>query len=162
MPNKDMSKELKYLTQHECEIITKLRTEHINLNHYLFTMGIIKHKHGYKCKYCNAPETVDHYLMDCRGVGNEMHQDLYKKNVDYDILRNKLRKDLRKTIIFFKNPLNFNTINILFPHIWQRRIHGRKRSKNWSRDVTYYRAQILKHVAKFVVKTKRFSDISGM
>ena len=36
--NSDMKNELKYLTQQECEIITKLRTEHSNLNHYLFTM----------------------------------------------------------------------------------------------------------------------------
>ena len=149
--NNAMQKELKYLTQKECEIITKLRTEHINLNHYLCTMGIIKSEHGYKCRFCNAPETVDHYLMDCPGVKEKMHQKLHKKNVDYDLLRNKLRKDLKKTTVFFRNPLNFNTINILFPHTWQRRIHGRKRSSNWNRDGTYYRAQILKHVAKFVI-----------
>ena len=69
---------------------------------------------------------------------------------------------LRKVTVFFRNPLNFNTINILFPHIWQRRIHGRKRSSNWNRDGTYYRAQILKQVAKFVINTKRFSDNFGM
>ena len=38
--NKDMKNELKYLTQKECEM--KLRTEHINLNHYLYTMGIVR------------------------------------------------------------------------------------------------------------------------
>ena len=36
--SKDMKKELEHLSQKECEIITKLRTEHINLNHYLYTM----------------------------------------------------------------------------------------------------------------------------
>ena len=35
---KDMKKELKHLSQRECETITKLRTDHINLNHYLYTM----------------------------------------------------------------------------------------------------------------------------
>ena len=30
-----MKKELEYLSQKECEIIMKLRTEHINLNQYL-------------------------------------------------------------------------------------------------------------------------------
>ena len=76
-PNNDMRKKLKYLTQKECEIITKLRTEHVNLNHYLFTMGIIKREHGYKCKFYNAPETVDHYLMDCPGAQDEMIKDLH-------------------------------------------------------------------------------------
>ena len=37
-----LREELKYLTQKECEIIIKLRTEHVKLNHYLFTIGIIK------------------------------------------------------------------------------------------------------------------------
>ena len=128
--NKDMRKELRYLSQKEVEIITKSRTEHINLNHYLFTMNVIKGKYGYKCRFCNASETVDHFLIDCPGVQEEMHQKLHKNNIDYEKCRIKLRKNLRRTTIFFKNPLNFNTINILFPHTWQRRIHGKKRNSN--------------------------------
>ena len=160
--NNDMKKELAYLSQKECEIITKLRTERINLNHYLFSMGIKKGKHDYKCKRCNVPETVDHFLMKCRGVTDKMHVKLNKNNVNYDIERLKLRKELRKISIFFKNGLNFSTQNILFPHIWQRRISGRKRSDNWNRDGTYFRAQILKAVAKFVLNTKRFNDDFGI
>ena len=105
-------------------------------------MNIIKEEHGYKCRRCNTPETVDHFLMDCWGVKNEMHQKLRKNNVDYSICRMKLRKNLRKTTTFCKNPLNFNTINILFPHTWQRCIHGRKKSSNWNRDGTYFRVCI--------------------
>ena len=89
--NNDMRKELRFLNQKECEIITKLRTEFINLNHYLFTMGIINRENGYKCKHCNVPETVDHYLIDCPGVKEKMHQGLHKNNVDYNILRNKFK-----------------------------------------------------------------------
>ena len=44
--------------------------------------------------------------MDCLGVKEKMHQKLYKNNVDYDLLRNKLRKNLKKTTVFFRNPLN--------------------------------------------------------
>ena len=39
--NNHMKNELNYLNQKESEIITKLRTEYINLNHYLFSMGVI-------------------------------------------------------------------------------------------------------------------------
>ena len=60
-------RKLDFLTQKECEIITKLRTEHANLNHYLFTMGIVN---DFNCKWCKGPqilvpETVDHFLIDC-------------------------------------------------------------------------------------------------
>ena len=115
----DMRDELKYLTQNECEIITKLRTEMINLNDYLFYIN--KHTDG-KCNHCNMKETVDHYLMDCTGFTNIIIQQLNRNNVNYNVVRNKLRKNLRKIDIFFKNENNFTALNILFPHIWQRRI----------------------------------------
>ena len=41
-------------------------------------------------------------------------------------------------------------------------IHGRNKSNNWNRDGTYFRAQILKHVAKFVINTKRFNNSFGI
>ena len=161
---KDMRKELEHLTQRECEIITKLRTEHINLNHYLYTMGIVN---DYNCKWCVkpqiiVPETVDHFLLDCGGCQNNMLGSLHKNNVPYDVLRCKLRRDLKKITPFFKCPSNFTVQNILFPHSWQRRIHGTNKKKNWDRDGTYYRVKILKAVVKFVNNTKRFKNDYGI
>ena len=56
-----------------------------------------------------------------------------------------MRRELRKpAVLVLKNPLNFNVTNILFHHTWQRQMHGKKSSKNWNRDGTYFRSQILK------------------
>ena len=125
-------------------------------------MGIKKGEKDYNCRFCKVPETVNHYLMDCPGVTNPMHIKLNRKNANFDNHRWKLQKELRKISVFFKNGLNFSVQNILFPHIWQRRIHGRKRSTNWNRDGVYFRSQILKAVAKFVINTKRFNDDYGV
>ena len=160
--NNDMKNELKYLNQKECEVITKLRTEYINLNHYLFSMGVIKHEKGYNCRHCKVPETVDHFLMKCPGVTEKMHQKLHKNNVNYNMHRLILQRKLRKITVFFKNGLNFTVQNILFPHIWQRRIIGGGRNKNWTRDGLYFRVQILKAVVKFVHGTKRFNNDYGI
>ena len=74
----------------------------MNLNHYLFTMNIIKSKHGSKCTVCNVQETIDRFLINYSGVQDETHQKLHKNNVDYDKCRHKLRKELRKTTLFLK------------------------------------------------------------
>ena len=117
-------------------------------------MNIIKHEKGYNCKYCkNIPETVDYFLIKCPGVTDEMHQKLNKNNVDYNKRRLIVRKRLRKIAVFFKNEFNFTVQNILFPHIWQRRIHGCKNSNNWTRNGLYLRVQILKAVVKLVYGT---------
>ena len=155
----EMKNELQHLTQKECEIINKLRTERINLNHYLYTIGI---KDDYKCKKCNHPETVDHFLLDCPGYTDKFAQQLFKNNVDYNIQRNKLKKELRKITIFFKHERNFTIQNLLFPHIWQRKLTGKGKHQDWNRDGVYYRTQILKAVAKFVMNTKRFNDDYGI
>ena len=153
-----MKDELKYLTQKECEIITKLRTEYINLNHYLFSIGQIE---TYKCKYCKHPETVDHYLLHCPGCTKPVDQTLHKNNVRYDGHRNVLKKELRKITSFFRQAINFTSENMLFPHIWQRKLTGKNNNDKWNRDGIYYRAQILKSVAKFVFNTRRFNTEYG-
>ena len=161
--NKDMKNELKYLTQKECEIIMKLRTEHINLNHYLYTMDIVN---SYNCKWCTklpmeVPETVDHFLLNCKGCVKDVIKSLHKNNVEYDGFRNILKKELRKISSFFKQPNHFTVQNILFPHVWQQRLNGTRKSDNWKRDGTYYRVEILKAVVKFVLNTKRFRNDYG-
>ena len=106
-------------------------------------MGVIKHEKGYNCKRCKVPETVNHYLIKCPGVVNEMHQKLQKNNINYNKHRLILRRKLRSITVFFKNEFNFTTQNILLQHIWQRRVHGSKRRKNWTRDGLYFRVQVL-------------------
>ena len=159
----DMKDELKYLTQNECEIITKLRTEMINLNDYLHY--IKKHVDG-DCAHCNVKETVEHYMMDCPGFTNIIIQQLHRNNVNYNVVRNKLRKDLRKIDVFFKNEINFNTMNILFPHVWQRKLTNVKRNEQqqieWKQKRLRKRVDILKAVANFVRNTKRFNNDYGI
>ena len=64
----DMTNELKYLKPSEASIITKLRTECINLNGYKhFRFKDINNGHDELCQYCKVQETVQHYLIDCPG-----------------------------------------------------------------------------------------------
>ena len=66
--DKKLRQQLKYLSKFESEIINKLRTECINLN------GYKQFKYGEtngKCIYCGVEETVEDFLLDCRGSKNE-------------------------------------------------------------------------------------------
>ena len=157
--NNLMKEELKYLSKTEVGIITKLRTEYINLNHYLWYMK--KHDDG-ACKYCKVLEDVEHFLIDCPGCTNKMEQCYSPRNVEYDPLRKTLRKNLRKIDIFFKYEINFNVVNILFPSKWQ--LQPRKKEKNFQQikeKNLQKRIQILKEVILFVNKSKRFKDDWG-
>ena len=152
--SKSLRNQLKYLKQYECEIINKLRTECINLN------GYKKYKFDEssgKCIYCNVEETVEHFLLKCKGSKNEYANYHNECEIDYDLQRDKLRKELKKHAIFFKESKNFNVINILFPNIWQ--VDPKKtnpdyheiKEKNRKREIN-----ILKCVVRFVQNTKRF------
>ena len=61
---------MEYLSQKECEIIVKLRTEYINLNQYLHH---IKYHSDGQCRHCKVQETVSHFLIDCVGFKDSMH-----------------------------------------------------------------------------------------
>ena len=76
-------------------------------------------------------------------------------------MQNQLEKRIKKNNCIFKNTLNFNVANILFPHTWQRQIHGRKRSIIGI-EMALICAQILKRVAKFLIATKRFNNDCGI
>ena len=60
------------------------------------------------CECCNLGsfETVRHFIIDC---------------TKFDYHRHKFRKKLCKINAFFKQPINCNVLNILFPHYWQLR-----------------------------------------
>ena len=95
--------------------------------------------------------------MKCHGTQNE-YSNFYNENeIDYDTIRIKFRKELRKISIFFKEEKNFDIINILFPQIWQKEprktnpdFHEIK-EKNLEREI-----KILKCVVRFVQHTRRF------
>ena len=161
----DMKKELKYLSKQDCEIITKLRMEQINLNDYLH---FIDGKLCNECRHCsklgnNVSETVDHYLMDCPGFTDPAIRSLNRNNIDFNVERNKFKKKLRKIDMFFKNPQNFSSVNILFPHTWQRKLGKPDKNDKNDRDnkTVAKRIEILKAVIQFVRVTERFKTYKG-
>ena len=95
--------------------------------------------------------------MKCHGSQNEYANFHNENEMDFDIIRMKFRKELRKISIFFKEEKNFDVLNILFPQIWQDEprktnpdYHDIK-EKNLDREV-----KILKCVVRFVQQTRRF------
>ena len=95
--------------------------------------------------------------MKCQGSQSEYSNFHNENEIDYDKLRIKFRKELRKISIFFKEEKNFDIINILFPQIWQKQprktnpnFHEIK-EKNLEREI-----KILKCVVRFVQHTRRF------
>ena len=153
----EMKKELEHLTKRECSIIMKLRSEYINLNHYLHHINY--HPDG-MCDHCNVSETVPHFLMDCYGYKKSVELSLHTDNVDFTISRCRMRKKLKKIAIFFKYEQNFNVMNILFPHLWLK--DSNKNEKNCmkiKKKNLEKRVAILKAVITFVDETKRFKNI---
>ena len=158
-----MKKELEYLSKKECEIIMKLRTEYINLNHYLHHINY--HTDG-NCDHCGVPETVSHFLIDCPGFKESALLSLHKDNTDFTIARQKMRKRLKKLAIYFKYDKNFNAENLLFPHLWQGNpIKEKNKGENYLKLKEKYlkkRVLILKTVINFVNSTRRFNNDFGI
>ena len=74
-------------------------------------------------------------------------------------IRHKFRNDLKKIHSFYKEEINLNSINILFPHTWllePTRDHPKYKQKIKSNE--QIRVRILKRVCQFVETTKRFKD----
>ena len=77
--------------------------------------------------------------------------------MNYNELRCKFKKELRKIATFFKEEKNFNINNLLFPNIWQQEPEKTNpnyyeiKEKNSKREV-----EVLKCVVRFVQQTKRF------
>ena len=154
----DMKEELKYLKPYEASIITKLRTECINLNGYKY-FRFKDENCGYfnLCRYCNVPETVEHYLIDCPGQTKKKALELNPMDTNYNACRNILKYNLKKIDSFFKNRGNFNCLNLLFPHTWQ--IKPQRQDKNYKVKLTNgtkRRIYIFKEIIEFIQRTKRF------
>ena len=102
----------------ESEIINKLRSECINLSGYNYKKFRCGDSTG-KCIYCKVEERVKHFILDYPGSKNECVNYKNEYEMDYDEIRNNLKKELTKQAIFFKQESIFNIINLLFPHVWQ-------------------------------------------
>ena len=141
----------------EVRVINKLRTEYINLNHYKYFRFIDISSNNGLCKYCNVSETVQHYLIDCPGQTNIMALEMNGLDKNYNVLRNEFKRKLKKISIHFKNPRNFNVYNILFPHIWKRKLDKKDGNYNLKKKGQILRSiNVLKLVVDFVQKTRRF------
>ena len=152
----DMKNELKYLKPYEASIITKLRTECINLNGYKY-FRFQDDNNGYyeMCRYCNVPETVEHYLIDCPGQTKQITLKMNTLDTNYNASRNILKFKLKRIDSFFKNRANFNAINILFPHYWQ--LKPKRNDENYKiklENGLKRRIYIFKEIIEFVHRTK--------
>ena len=132
---KHFIKEYNLLSRSEVGIITRLRTQHIELNYYtniIFSKG---EQTSSLCSCGKSKETVFHYLMQCENYRNE-------------------RKEMWETIElideFFKIKSNKTIKKLLFYYKHQDKAHLRARI-----DV---RVDIIKQIIKFVAKTKRFDS----
>ena len=154
----EMKNELRYLKPYEASIITKLRTECINLNDYKYFRFKDENRGELNmCRYCNVPETVEHYLIDCAGQTDQMALRYNPMDTNYNASRNILKARLRRIDSFFRNRSNFNVQNLLFPHTWQVKP---------SRDDQYYKNKmnrrlnrrifIFKEIIEYVHRTMRF------
>ena len=126
------------------------------MNHYLHYIN--RHSNGL-CDHCGIDETVNHFLIDCPGFADSPFKDLHKNNMDFNIFRNQLKKRLKKQSIFFKNPRNFTSINLLFPHLWQ--LQPNQDNPNYKEILNQNiqrRVEILRLVVRFVRDTKRFNN----
>ena len=137
---KDMKKtkcfieEMQNMSFSECGIISRLRTEHIDLNLYNSVIYAADSKTDPNCEVCDMYETVRHYLLLCDKWDLERADMFYKlSEIDSQFLIEKNR---------------FNILRLLFPHLYQKRPH--------KLDNILIRVKILKCICEFVRKTKRF------
>ena len=116
----------------ETAMITRMRTEHIELNLYKYVIFGIGDGN---CDLCECYETVRHFLCDCK---------------KYDQERKILRDELLKYNKIYKHKQFFNAKRILFPHLNQR-----EKKKQWNVDK---RVMILKNVCLYMAMTRRFEN----
>ena len=102
-----------------------------------------------------VPETVKHYLIDCPGQTKKLALELNPLDTNYNACRNILKYKLKKIDSFFKNRVNFNVNNLLFPHTWQ--IKPCRDDINYKlkvRNGIKRRIYIFKELIDFVQRTK--------
>ena len=132
--SKHVFNEKKYLSFNQAAIIARLRSEHIELNYYTSIIHRKGEKTTENCTCCHVPETVTHFLIECR---------------DYTIERNALIDELREiSDELIDNNNKIKVKRILFYHCYQE--SPRKQ------ESLMERVKILRAVCNYVVRTKRF------
>jgi hypothetical protein len=137
--NKIFMIDKKFLNYNETAIICRLRSEHIELNEYLYRFNQYNHE---RCEKCNGNkiENIQHFLLECS---------------NYNSIRNVMFEEIKKeSIIFIGNPdtnINYHEIMAyLYPHLYQDNIY----------DIISIneRIHIYKCVYKYIIKTERFKN----
>ncbi len=138
-----MSKITKYINHSQLGIITRLTTQHIELNHFMY-----HNRRNWtdtpvpfaQCSHCNQlhDETIQHFLLEC---------------TEYDKQRERLFVSLKTIWNGFNDPKNRSLDNLLFPF-------NIRTSDNDKKPLNIlFQAAIWKSVCKFVKEPKRFKDI---
>ena len=130
---KHLINEMSFLSRSETGVITRLRTEHIDLNVYNSVIYAKGTKTEMNCEECGRYETVRHYLLDCNK---------YEKERDVFI------NELKDISVEFEKETNVNVMRILFNYKYQK--------KPYERDNIEIRVAILRAVCRYVAKTRRF------
>ena len=132
--SKYVVKEKYFLTFYETAIISRLRSEHIELNLY---NSVIFGNCDPNCDECELYETVRHFLIDC---------------TKYSEQRLELRRKLIEINKCFKDDIWFTAKRLLFYHKYQ--------GNPGKMENVLDRVRILKLVCSYVCMTKRFDDDS--
>ena len=142
-----------------------------SVSHFLIDcIGFKKEKKKEKSNKSNEINELDkskksnelNELNKLNGVNKSNDANNDKDKVDYTIARKQMRKRLKSIAIFLKQEKNFNSTNILVPHIWQ---GNPKRDKDYKKNEKKFlerRIAILKAVINFVDRTRRFKNDFGI
>ncbi len=130
----------KYLNHHKLGIITRLITQHIELNHFLhYRINPDHSKHSITplCLNCSShdEETVHHFILECK---------------HYNLQRDRLFDALCIIWNGFNNPINRTLDNLLFPF--------NILDNDGSRLKIQCQAKIWRSLLKYVYESQRFKD----
>ena len=160
--NKYLIDEYKFLNSKEISIINKLRTEHVNLNNYIYFFheksnkkqnnnnnnnNDNKIKTNGLCNICKCNENVTHFMLKCK-VYNQQRKILFK--------------NLRKINKKFREIGKCDILDVLFPHIWQSQPmrDDEYYKQKWYENIQV-RVNILKAIVNYVKRTQRFNGEFG-
>ena len=130
---KHFIKEYNQLTRSEVSVITRLRTQHIELKSYTNIIYAKDEQTNILCDCGKCNETVFHYLMECENYNNE---------------RNEMWETIELIDEYYKSKTNRTIRKLLFYYKYQEKAHLRARI-----DV---RVNIIKEIIRYIINTKRF------
>ena len=85
------------LNKHQCGIIIRLITEHIEPNQYIFRLKLKYHKTNQfpslpDCSFCDNIKSVNHFILKCKMYNNQRDIMLKKrKSINYRYISSKFR-----------------------------------------------------------------------